>query len=344
MFRPDIIPPPPIVGELEAIFKALPDEELLIQLRGPKRRGRPGYAPRILWRCYLTCYALGIESVSALCRLLRNNHAIAQVCGITGPIPSQPTMSRFASKLARRAITTAVREVQRELTRVLYQRLPDFGAVTVMDGSHMKAWSNAGKKGKRTRRPSRRGYRTRRGKVSDGDASWCVKTNTQGNKQFTWGYKCHLLVDGVHELPLVVDVTTGSTHDVRKARALLREGRSSYRPFMPKYVVADSGYSSEKLRRHIKRQYRATPMIDANRSHKQAWERQRQIPDWQEIYNHRTSVERIFGRLKAFFRLDHIRVRGRQKVKLHVIMSVLALQSRAVAFPNHPRQCVLSVA
>lgn len=36
---------PPVVGELEAIFEALPDEELLTRLRGPKRRGRPGYNP-----------------------------------------------------------------------------------------------------------------------------------------------------------------------------------------------------------------------------------------------------------------------------------------------------------
>lgn len=70
----------PIVGRLKAIFDALPDADLLATLRGPQRRGRPGYDAGILWRCFVTYYALGIESVSALLRTLRDNPFIAEAC------------------------------------------------------------------------------------------------------------------------------------------------------------------------------------------------------------------------------------------------------------------------
>lgn len=116
------VTPPPIVGELQAIFSVLPDTELLAALRGPKRRGRPGHNPKVLWRCHITRYVLGIESVSALLRLLGDNPYIAQACGIESPevMPSQPTLSRFGAKMAKRPFANMVRNVQRELTRRMY--------------------------------------------------------------------------------------------------------------------------------------------------------------------------------------------------------------------------------
>src|SRR5438094_5408538 len=83
---------PPIVAELKAIFDTLPDTDLLALLRGPRRRGRPGYDVEVLWRCFVTYYALNLESVSALIRYLRNNPYVAAACGIHKPeeMPSQP--------------------------------------------------------------------------------------------------------------------------------------------------------------------------------------------------------------------------------------------------------------
>ena len=102
---------PPIVAELQAIFEALPDADLLALLTR-KGRGRRGYEPRILWRAYVAYYALGLPSISDLVRLLHNNPAIASVCGIetVAQIPSQPTFSRFVTRLARSHwVRTAVR-------------------------------------------------------------------------------------------------------------------------------------------------------------------------------------------------------------------------------------------
>lgn len=336
---------PPIVRELEAIFQALPDREFLARLKGPRRRGRPGYNPTVLWRCYVAYYVLGLPSVSDLIRTLHDNPYIAAACGIEypGEIPSQPTFSRFGTRLARRKYALALRNVHRALTRRLYETLPGFGQVVAIDSTHMKGWSNASKKGKKKVGAIRR-LKPKVGKVSDPDAGWTVKVNTEGRSQFTWGYKAHILCDAEYELPIVVDVSAGNVSDVRRASPLLYQARHTYSKFVPDYVLCDAGYSSDRLRQLIKRQFRATPLIDPHPLHKKAVAAQQAILEWKTIYNRRSAIERLNGRLKGFFRLDSIRVRGRMKVRNHATMAIMALQARALAFPAQMRECVRAVA
>ena len=59
--------------------------------------------------------------------------------------------------------------------------------------------------------------------------------------------------------------------------------------------------------------------------------------EWKAIYKTRASIERLNGRLKGFYGLNSVRVRGRHKVKLHAMLSIIVLQVHAVAFPNQPR-------
>ena len=155
---------PPIVSELEAIFSELPDEKLVEKLKGPRRTGRPGYDPEILWRCFIAHYYLGLPSVSDLVRILHDNPFIAQACGLDWPnVPSQPTFSRFGTKLAKKPLVWSVKAVLRSLTLRLYDEHPDFGKSVAIDSTDIKAWSNGNRKGhkrgfaeKRTRRHAQR--------------------------------------------------------------------------------------------------------------------------------------------------------------------------------------------
>jgi IS5 family transposase len=310
---------PPVVAELEAIFRELPDEELLTKLIGPRRRGPKGYNPTILWHCYVAYYYLGLESVSALIRQLHDNPFIAKACGIGSPeeIPSQPTFSRFGTKLAKSKLALAVKNVLRNLTRRLYDAFPGFGKSVAIDSTDIKAWSNGGKR--------------RKGKVSDPDAGWIVKVNTEGNKKYVWGYKVHILADTAWELPIAIDVTAGNVADVKRASPLLRQARFTTNKFHPDYVVCDAGYSSDPLRQHINRQYRAEPIIDPNPSHKKATARTVKTPEWKAIYNRRVSIERLNGRLKAHRKLNSVRTRGRFKVRVHAMLSIIMCQAQALA-------------
>ena len=105
---------------------------------------------------------------------------------------------------------------------------------------------------------------------SDTDATWAVKLDTSGKTKYYCGYKLHLLADTEHELPIAGKVTAASVHDIRAATPLLSEARFTNSKFHPEYVICDAGYSSQKLRRTIKRQYRTQPIIKVNPSHKKA--------------------------------------------------------------------------
>ena len=321
---------PPIVSELEAIFAELPDEELLARLKGPKRRGPKGHDPKILWRCYVALYYLGLDSVSTLIRTLYDNPFIAAACGIKSPdeIPSQPTFSRFGSRLAKRWNALAVKNVMRSMTRRMYRELPDFGKSIAIDSTDIKGWSNASQKGHSRPHKGTKRRPGRPNKVSDPDCGWIVKKGTQGVKKFVGGYKVHIACDTTYELPIAIHISPGNVHDVKMASPFLSEARFTYSRFLPDYVICDKGYSDAKLRRLIKHQYHAEPIIDPHPTHKKTVAKTDMTAEWKMIYNRRVAVERLNGRLKAHRRLNSLRVRGRLKVfNPH--------------FPDQPRGCVV---
>ncbi|MFC2058776.1 transposase [Chloroflexota bacterium] len=252
--------------------------------------------------------------ISELIRTLHNNPYIAEICGINYPnIPNQSTFSRFFTKLSCRYFTERVSQVFYQLTNRLYDTLPNFGKSVAMDATDIKAWSNGAHR-----------------KPTDKHAGWVIKTDTNGHGKFTWGYKASILVDTTYELPLAIKVTSGNVHESQVAAPLLRNARTINTKFHPEYVIADSGYSSEEIRRVIRRQYRATPIIKVNAAHKRAARAYPETPEWQLIYNRRTSVERVFSRLKGHRKLNYVRVRGIQKVTVHCLLSLIVMQAKAL--------------
>lgn len=310
---------PPIIRDLEAIFKELPDDELLKSLRGPRHRGPQGYSPKILWRCFIVYYYSGLHSVSDLIRMLEDNPHICNACGIEWPsgIPSQPTFSRFFTRLSRGQFRDHVVRVFYRLTQKSYEKLPNFGKSVAVDATDLKAWSNGA-----------------HGKPTDKDAGWVIKTDTAGRGKFTWGYKLSLLVDTTYELPLAMKATSGNVHDIKVAPALLSQARRINSKFHPEYIIADMGYSSKEFRYLIHRQYRSKPIVKAGPHHKKAQKEFPETPDWQLIYNRRTSVERVFSRLKGHRKLNYIRVRGLRKVLVHCLMSLIVFQAQVLATGN----------
>jgi transposase len=320
----------PVVRQLHTIFDTVPDKELLTALKAPT--GRPGYG-EILWKTYIAMTVLSLPSFASLIRTLQNNPYIAIACGITSPegIPTKFAYSRFMQKLARPKYVVMVKNIMRSLTRSLYDVLPDFGKSVAIDSTDLKAWSNGAKK-----------------PASDADAPWAVKPDTAGRMKYYFGYKLHLLADTEHELPIAGKVTTASVHDIRATTPLLSEARFTNSKFHPEYVICDAGYSSQKLRQTIKRQYRTQPIIKVNPSHKKAKALLPETQEFKEIYNRRSSIERLFGRLKGYRRLNNITVRRIRKVTVHCFISLIVVQTQALhsAMNSHIssiRQCVGAV-
>lgn len=316
----------PIVKQVSTIFRSIPDKNLIAALKAPT--GRPGYTVEVLWKTYIAMVVLGLPTFASLIRALQNNPLLAVTCGITSPegIPSKYAYSRFVGKLSQPKYVVMVKNVMRSLTRSLYETLPDFGKSVAIDSTDIRAWSNGAKK-----------------PVSDPDATWAAKLDTAGKKKFYYGYKVHLLVDTQYELPLAAKVTTGSASDVRIASHVLHQARIAYSKFHPDYVIADKGYSSNKFRHLIKRQYRAEPIIKVPKHHKKALFVE--TKEWQALYNRRTAIERLNARLKCYRRLNNVTVRRIHKVTVHCFLSLIVVQAQALhsAMSNQVfsiRQCV----
>lgn len=312
----------PIIQRLEAILNTIPEEELLKALK-VYYAGRNGYTYKILWRTYVAMSILNLPSFAELIRTLERNPYIRQACGINVPegIPSKFAYSRFMRKLQSRFNVKLVKDIMRNLTRQCYDTFPDFAKSVAIDATDLKAWSNGSKEQK-----------------TDPDAGWVIKADSNGKKKFVWGYKLHLMVDTVYEIPVTANITKGNTADVRKAGALLGDARRILK-FHPEYVICDAGYSSQALRKLIHRQYRAEAIIKAPKTHKR-WLAD-ETPGWKLIFRHRVAVERCIGRMKGHRRLNNITVRRRLKVTVHSLIPVIVTQAMALAFPDTPRNCVV---
>lgn len=312
----------PIARQLGTLFNTIPDEELLKALK-VYYAGRCGYTHKVLWRTYVAMTVMNLPSFAALIRALENNPYVAIACGITSPdaIPSKFAYSRFLRKLRTRKNVTLVKDIMRTLTRKCYDTFPNFGKSVAIDATDIKAWSNGGKT-----------------KKSDKDAGWIIKGGTNGKRKFVWGYKMHLMVDTTHEIPITAGITAGNTSDLTYASNVLSQARFTHSTFHPEYVICDAAYSCRQLRHLIKHQYHARPVIKAHKTHKK-WLPDETL-DWQLIFNRRTAVERVFGRMKTQRRLNNVTVRRRYKVTIHSLIPVIVTQAMAMAFPNTPRTCV----
>jgi transposase len=301
----------PIVRQLNAIFNSIPDETLIAALKA--FTGRPGYGVEIIWRTYVAMTVLGLPSFASLIRTLQSSPLIAVACGITSyeGIPTKFAYSRFMRKLSQPKYVVMVKDIMRSLTRSLYDTLPDFGKSVAIDSTDLKAWSNGAKK-----------------PPSDPDAAWAAKIDTSGKIKFYYGYKLHLLADTQYELPIAANITAGSANDGRIASRVLGQARFTYGRFSPQYVICDAGYSSTKLRFLIKRQYRAKPIIKVNPAHKKALFPETE--EWKAIYKRRASIERLFGRLKCYRRLNNVTVRRKYKVTINCFLSLIVVQAQAL--------------
>ncbi len=296
----------PICRELQDIFDILSDSELLSALKA--HTGRPSPVA-ILWKTYVASFVLHIPSFAALIRTLQDNPYLAQTCGIDclKNIPSKYAYSRFIKKLARPRNIGRVKNILRNLTRRFYANLPDFGKSVAIDSTDIKAWSNIAKK-----------------PASDPDATWTVKSSSGKLRKYYLGYKVHALVDTKYELPIAINITTANVTDVKEATRVLYHARYITDKFNPEQIICDAGYSSDKLRKHIRCQYRALPIIKVNKAHKKALFKE--TPEWKRKYNLRGAIERFFSRLKCHRKLNYLTLQGIRKVTVHCFLSVIILQ------------------
>ena len=236
------------LDRLRLVLGALPDESLVRFLEERRGRGRDDYPVRPMWNAVIAGVVFQHESCALLVRELWRNGELRQMCGFdplkgTRAMPSQDAMERFLKLIV---------EHRERLTQVFHQlvdelalELPDLGRRLAVDS---KAVPSAG-------RPVRDEEKQ---KETDGrrdrDANWGTKTykgtrqdGTSWEKVKKWfGYKLHLVVDSVYELPLAFEVTKASAGDPDHLLPLVEDLREHHEHVHQRAdeLTGDKGYDS----------------------------------------------------------------------------------------------------
>jgi Transposase DDE domain/Transposase domain (DUF772) len=142
------------------------------------------------------------------------------------------------------------------------------------------------------------------------------KTNSKGNKSYWVGYKLHLdVADG--QIPISCVLTSASVNDTQVAVPL---GLLTAQRVTNLYDLMDAGYVSDLIRGNSA-QLGHVPIIP----HRKNEAPEPMNPHQKVRFRERTSVERVYSRLKDEFGGRFVRVRGWAKVMAHLTFGILAL-------------------
>ncbi|MFH1485160.1 MAG: transposase [Chloroflexota bacterium] len=241
---------------LVIVLEALDAERLIATLEREHSRGRKGYSVRGMWSALVAGVLYQCDGIAEVIRLLKRDKDTRMVCGFAkDKIPSEDALGRFLKKLVRHE--QLLGDCFERLVNRLRELLPGFGQKLAADSTEINAYSNG-----------------RRAKPSDPDARWGVKGAGQetekkaaGGKKdqrevYRWfGYKLHLLVDAVYELPVSFLVTPANESDTRQMRVLLEKAKVDEKAARLEAVIADKGYDSKSNCQLIYETYGAAPII-----------------------------------------------------------------------------------
>jgi hypothetical protein len=152
------------------------------------------------------------------------------------------------------------------LVKELRHLLPGFGNRLTVDSTEVKAYANGN-----------------RNVPADPDARWGARgannnglkgagempadggdKKSQGKKRDTYywfGYKLHMVVDGLYELPVSFTVTPANQADTVHMETLLQKAGADQEETKPQAVIADKGYDSQDNYQFIYGKCKSSPII-----------------------------------------------------------------------------------
>src|SRR5690625_2561312 len=217
------------LDRLRLVIEYLPNNKLMETLEKERRNGRDDYPIRAVWNTILAGVVFEHKSTESLRRELKRNAQLRWLCGLEGvAVPPAYVYSRFMKKLF--VHEKEVESMFNTLVSEIVELLPNFGASLAIDGKAIQSFATG--KNKNEKEDGRRdtdadyGKKAYKGKREDG---------TMWEKIVKWfGYKLHLIVDSVYELPVAYSVTKASVPDINEAHNLLGKieekiGRASCR-------------------------------------------------------------------------------------------------------------------
>ena len=254
------------LDRLRLLLSALPDEELVCLLEQLRGHGRNDYPVLPMWNAVIAGIVFQHPSAAALVRELRRNGQLRDLCGFNphggmASAPSADAMGRFLMLIVEHS--EQLLKIFHRLVDELKQALPNLGAKTAVDSKAIQSFGNPVRDDEKLAEADRR---------RDVDADWGVKiykgTRKDGStweKVAKWfGYKLHLLVDSVYELPLAFELDVASSSDTKNLTPLVDNVRQHHKELCDDIgeLAADKGYDSADNNTSLYDEHGIIPIID----------------------------------------------------------------------------------
>jgi IS5 family transposase len=250
---------------LVMVLEALDAERLISALEREHWTGRNGYSIRGMWAGLIAGVLHQCRSIAEVVRLLERNKDVRTVCGFPGKdeVPSEDALGRFLKKVV--GHHELLEESFEGLVEKLRQLLPGFGAKLVTDSTNIEAYANGHKANPSDpdARWGAKGAGHHSGPRADAETDSAGKGKKGKKRDLYWwfGYKLHLVVDGLYELPVSFVVTPANESDTKQMKVLLEKAVPDIPGIKPEAVIADKAYDSQENYRLVIEEYGAAPII-----------------------------------------------------------------------------------
>ena len=257
------------LGDLERlslVLKHLPDEELMTTLERERGVGRDDYPIRPVWNSILAGVVYQHQSIESLRRELLRNGQLRNLCGFDpakgqAAVPPSWAYTRFLKLLFAHA--ELVNAMFDNLVDELCKLLPDFGNILAADSKGIRSHARPRRKDSPVTKPDGRrdldaniGKKTYKGTREDG-STWERVTEW-------FGYKLHLVVDAVYELPVAFSVTPAAESDITQAPKLLDQVKERHPQLLERTDTwaSDKAYDDTKFISRLWDEEEIKPVID----------------------------------------------------------------------------------
>jgi len=321
--------------QLVSILELIRIEGFITAIRGWP--GRPEKDRRAIARAFVAKVVYNMGTTRQLLERLESDTNLRRLCGWErkNDVPSEATFSRAFAEFSESKL---LEEVHRALIEK-YEAPRLVGHIS-RDSTEIEARERIGKKVKKEKLPKKKRGRPKKGEVRIKPVTrlerqqkmtleemikelptLCdsgTKVNSKGYPEYWAGYKLHLdVADG--QIPISCILTSASVHDSQVALPL---ATMTAQRVTNLYDLMDAAYDTQIIREHSQ-SLGHQPIIDYN--NRKGSEKREFAPHEAQRFKERTTVERVYARLKDEFGARTIRVRGAPKVMASLMFGILAL-------------------
>ena len=249
-------------SRLVGVLEVLPAEKLLMALEQEHWTGRKGYSVRGMWAALIAGLLNNCHSLADVARILKRDKETRLICGFSkDDMPGEDAFGRFLKKLVKHA--ELFDELIQNLVNRLRELLPGFGAKVAIDSTDILAYSN-GHREHPSDRTARWGAKKKcncQAEENTGEGGSGKGKKKEPDIYYWFGYKLHLLIDALYELPIAFELTPANEADTTHMKPLIEKAGLNKKKTNLEAVITDKGYDSQDNNIFVYKDCKAIPII-----------------------------------------------------------------------------------